>query len=337
MIAPTSAIRAPVRIAGSAAGITTLTSEAGSACRAPPPTRRSRGATCDVPAAVASTIGNTRLGEAERDLRGRPEPEHDHHRRVERDLRRREQERDERAQRAPHAGRTDPISVPSATPTTTASANAVSDAAKRAERLVRERAVVQRLSSARRHVRPASGITNSLPSVARQHPPQREQQRERVERASYLALEPRQRAPDRRRRRARRRRKPSVATIALIAKTVSVCPLSSAVNMYAPTPEPRISSSEASTVKSEIAIAIRSPETICGSAAGRIARHQSAAARPSAARRPQQPRRRRRARRGRTRSRSGSGSRRRRSRSATRRPRPTRARRAGSAPPSGPG
>ena len=69
----------------------------------------------------------------------------------------------------------------------------------------------------------------------------------------------------------------------------SVWPLSSAVNMYAPMPEPRISSSEASTVKIEIAIAIRTPDRMCGSAAGEHdAPPQRPTAGPKPARRPHQ-------------------------------------------------
>ena len=63
------------------------------------------------------------------------------------------------------------------------------------------------------------------------------------------------------------------ARMVAIAKTTSGWPLSSAVNMNEPTPMPRISSSEPSRVKIEMAMARRRPDRICGSAAGSTTRN----------------------------------------------------------------
>ena len=59
MIAPTSPIRAPVRIAGSAAGSTTRCSVARRGVPSAAADHTSCGSTCEVPAAVASRTGNT--------------------------------------------------------------------------------------------------------------------------------------------------------------------------------------------------------------------------------------------------------------------------------------
>src|ERR1035441_10708155 len=59
MIAPTSPIRAPVRMAGKAAGITTLTSAARAGVPSAAADHSSRGSICEVPAAAARRMGNS--------------------------------------------------------------------------------------------------------------------------------------------------------------------------------------------------------------------------------------------------------------------------------------